>query len=158
MRRKAEAARASIRVAGNPAHARVLAEIHATAFPLGEKWSEGAFATHLALPGVFGCIAEPGGMILARVAADEAEVLTLAVAPEARRRGMGRALLQAAETEAAHRGATAMFLEVAANNRPAQALYAAAGYTEIGRRCRYYPNGDDALVMRRALQAPRATV
>ena len=133
------------------------AAIHAAAFPFAERWSEAAIATQLALPGVFGFMAEPGGAILARVAADEAEILTLAVVPGARRRGLGRALLDDAQTEAARRGAVSMFLEVAEDNLSARALYAAAGYTEIGRRRCYYPNGGDALVMRRALQPAAAT-
>lgn len=140
-----------------PFDAPVLAAISASACPDGEQWSEAAFAAQLAFPGVFGFIAEAGGAILARVAADEAEILTLAVEPDARRIGLGRALLDAAQQEAARRGAAAMFLEVAAGNAPARALYAAAHYAEIGRRRRYYPNGCDALVLRRALQPPVET-
>jgi ribosomal-protein-alanine N-acetyltransferase len=92
--------------------------------------------------------------LLARVAADEAEILTIGVAPEARRLGVGRGLLAAAMRRAASAGAAAMFLEVASTNTPARALYENAGFVRVGRRARYYPNGGDALVLRADLAAP----
>ena len=70
------------------AHVAPLAAIHAEAFPPREAWGEDAIALQLAMPGVFGLVHPRGGMILARVTEDEAEVLTLAVAPEARRQGV----------------------------------------------------------------------
>ncbi|MCS6921545.1 MAG: GNAT family N-acetyltransferase, partial [Elioraea sp.] len=74
-----------------------LAGLHAAAFPPGEAWGEDAFARLLALPGTTGALAAeedaPVGFVLARQALDEAELLTLAVLPERRRRGIGRALL-----------------------------------------------------------------
>ena len=85
------------------------------------------------------------------MAADEAEILTIAVAPAAHRQGIGAALLAAAMAQAALRGAAAMFLEVAEGNAAARALYAAAGFRQSGRRRRYYPDGADALVLRRSL-------
>ena len=134
-----------------PTHVAALAAIHAAAFPPGETWDTAAFAAQLALPGVFGFIGTPGGLVLGRVAADEAEILTLGVAPPARRGGMARALLAAAEAHAARLGAASMFLEVAEANLAARGLYGAAGYAPVGRRRRYYPDGGDALVLRRAL-------
>ena len=107
----------------------------------------------LGLPGVFGRIHPDGGMVLARVAADEADILTLAVAPEAQRRGLGRALLLAALDEAARRGAKSMFLEVSVTNEAASALYLSCGFTQVGRRRGYYAGGGDALVMRARLTA-----
>jgi ribosomal-protein-alanine N-acetyltransferase len=81
--------------------------------------------------------------------------LTLAVAPEARRRGLGRALLDAGLAAAAASGAEAMFLEVAADNAAALALYAGAGFDRVGLRRGYYPrvagSAADALTLRRAL-------
>jgi ribosomal-protein-alanine N-acetyltransferase len=65
-------------------------------------------------------------------------------------------LLHAAEARAAADGARTMFLEVAPENFAARALYASAGYTEVGRRPRYYPDGSDALVLARPL-SPAAT-
>ncbi len=128
-----------------------MAAIHGTAFPPGERWDATAFAGQLALPGGLGLIDPAGGLILARVAADEAEVLTLAVAPQLRRCGSGRALVAEAMAQSAARGAVAMFLEVACSNAAALALYAAAGFAPVGERRRYYPNGEDALVLRRNL-------
>ena len=87
-------------------------------------------------------------MILARVAADEAEILTLAVHPERRRHGLGSALLGAAVDRAIASGARSMFLEVAVTNKAARALYAAHGFVEAGLRRRYYSDGTDALILR----------
>ena len=134
-------------VAATPAHAPAMALLHGSAFPLGERWGVDAIGLQLGRPGAFGWVAPDGGMILARTAADEAEVLTLAVDPASRRQGIGRALLRQGMATARERGAQAMFLEVAAGNAPAQALYAAAGFSVVGRRPRYYPGGGDALVL-----------
>ena len=91
---------------------------------------------------------EAGGLVLARVVADEAEILTLAVDPRLRRQGGGRLLLRAAMDSARQRGAVAMFLEAAPSNAAALALYGSAGFVQVGRRPRYYPGGGDALVLR----------
>ena len=99
----------------------------------------------LAMPGVFGFIDGRGGFILVRAAGGEAEILTLAVEPSARRRGLGRALLDQALAATA---GSPLFLEVAADNAVARALYGAAGFTECGRRTGYYGAGRDALVLR----------
>ncbi len=105
-------------------------------------------ATLLAMPGCTGLIHPVGGLILLRTAADEAEILTLAVHPEARRRGVGHALLTSG---LALSDAAAVFLEVAAANLPALALYYAAGFSQCGLRRQYYADGGDALVLRRLL-------
>lgn len=133
-----------------PAHAEAMALLHGRAFAV-HGWGADAIGLQLTLPGAFGWIAPAGGMILARVAADEAEVLTLAVEPAAQGRGVGRALLEQAMDTARQLGAGAIFLEVGARNAPARALYAAAGFVMVGRRCGYYPDGNDALVLRRPL-------
>jgi [ribosomal protein S18]-alanine N-acetyltransferase len=135
-------------------HAAALAAIHAAAFPPGENWSANVISLQLALPGAFGLIDRRGGMLLARVAADEAEILTLAVAPAVRCSGVASDLLRAACARAQADGARTMFLEVAVNNAPAQALYTAASFQPVGRRPRYYANGGDALVLRLTLPAP----
>lgn len=128
-----------------------LAVLHAAAFPPAEAWGAEAMALMLEMPGAFGLWRPGAGLILARAAAGEAEVLTLAVLPSGRRRGLGTALLAGAMQGAVLRGATAMFLEVAAGNAAALALYRASGFAEVGRRRRYYADGADALVMRRDL-------
>jgi ribosomal-protein-alanine N-acetyltransferase len=142
------------------AAAPMLAVLHAASFEDGQAWGPDAIALMLALPGAFALCAEAEadagglqGFVMARVAADEAEILTLAVPPPARRRGLGLALMRAALAEAAARGARAMFLEVAAGNEAARALYGALGFAEVGRRRRYYADGADAVVLRRDLAA-----
>jgi ribosomal-protein-alanine N-acetyltransferase len=105
-----------------PAHARAMAAIHEAAFPPAERWGAAAIATTLALPGVLGLLAPAGGMALARLAADEAELLTLAVLPARQRRGLGRRLLAAAMAQAAAQRSVAMFLEVKASNDGALAV------------------------------------
>jgi ribosomal-protein-alanine N-acetyltransferase len=138
-------------VCATQAHVPPLAAIHAASFPLREAWGEDAISLQLALPGVFGLLHPRGGMLLARVTADEAEVLTLAVAPQARRQGVATALLTGAMAEAQVRTARSMVLEVAVGNAAARALYALAGFVESGRRPRYYVDGGDALILRAPL-------
>ncbi|MGK7861012.1 GNAT family N-acetyltransferase [Falsiroseomonas sp. E2-1-a4] len=132
----------------NPADA---AALHAASFPPAEAWGTAAIALMLDMPGAFGVLRPGAGFVLVRVAADEAEILTLAVVPTARRAGLGSALMAEAMAGARARGATALFLEVSDRNAQARALYAACGFTEVGRRRRYYADGADALVLRRAL-------
>jgi [ribosomal protein S18]-alanine N-acetyltransferase len=130
------------------AHAAILAAVHASAFPPRERWGIDAISLQLALPGVFGFLHPHGGMLLARVTADEAEILTLAVEPRARRQGVARALLTNALAEARGRGARAMLLEVSVSNAAARALYDRAGFVEVGRRLCYYADGSDAMILR----------
>ena len=130
-------------VANSPA----LAGLHASAFPPAEAWGADAMALMLEMPGAFGLWQPGGGLVLARVVAGEAEILTLAVTPARRRQGLGAALLAGAMQAAALRGATGMFLEVAAGNAGALALYRGFGFAQVGHRRRYYPDGTDALVL-----------
>lgn len=131
--------------------AALLAELHAQAFPPADRWGADAIGMLVALPGHVALLAtmdgEPAGFVLGRVAAEEAEILTLAVRPAARRAGMGRALMLALMAEAAQRGAATLFLEVAEGNAAARGLYSGLGGQEVGRRRRYYPDGSDALVL-----------
>lgn len=133
------------------ADAPALAALHAAALPANQAWGTDAIALLLALPGAFGFWRPHQGFGLARVAADEAEILTLAVAPAARRQGLARALLAAMAARAAGAGAAALFLEVGVGNAAARALYVGAGFACVGRRARYYADGTDALLLRRAL-------
>lgn len=95
------------------------------------------------------------GFVLARLAADEAEILTIAVDPTVRGKGVGRALLAENLRQAARAGARAMFLEVDQDNAPALALYGRVGFVKVGERKGYYPGKDGqratAIVMRKAL-------
>jgi len=137
--------------------AAVLAALHAACFPPADAWGPAAIATMLELPGGFGLWWPQDGFVLAHIAADEAEIMTLCVVPAARRRGRGAALLVAAMVRAAAGGAAAMFLEVAEGNEGARRLYAAAGFQQVGRRPRYYRDGGDALLLRCALREPEPT-
>ena len=130
-----------------------LSRVHRRAFTPG--WGAEEIADLASGPGAFGLIVEDGaplGMILCRALAGEAEVLTLAVDPDARRQGVARALVAAAAIAARSAGAQAMFLEVAVDNDPALALYEAHGFVRAGRRPSYYDRGGgiyvDAVVMR----------
>ncbi|WP_419319249.1 GNAT family N-acetyltransferase [Caulobacter sp. ErkDOM-E] len=136
----------------------ILADLHDRAFP--RPWSALEFEALLKSPGVFAVMGEAGepavekGFILCRSIAGEAEVLTIAVDPAARRRGWGGALVEMAAGIATETGSEAMFLEVASDNTAAVALYAATGFARVGLRKGYYPHPDgarDAIVMRRAL-------
>ncbi|MDR0477324.1 MAG: ribosomal protein S18-alanine N-acetyltransferase [Desulfobulbaceae bacterium] len=87
------------------------------------------------------------------LAADEAELLKIAVPLARRRQGIGRALLADAVAGAARAGARRFFLEVREHNQAARALYAGAGFIEIGRRQGYYRQpADDALVLEKSLR------
>ncbi len=139
-------------------HVALLVDLHTASFHAG--WNAEAFVTLLQSPGVIGHIAfdesAPKGLgfVLLRIVADEAEILTLAVYPERRGLGIGRALVEAAHKTAGAAGARALFLEVGEHNRAARSLYDKAGFTPVGRRAGYYGATDgreDALVLRKRL-------
>jgi ribosomal-protein-alanine N-acetyltransferase len=142
--------------------AAILAAAHARSFDAG--WSAADIANLMSAMGGFAVLAEedsaPTGFILGRAIGGEAEILTLVVAPDRRRQGTGQALVEALAAEAVRRGATAAYLEVAADNAAAQALYAKAGFVRAGLRRAYYARGGarpvDALVLRRALNSEPA--
>ena len=133
-----------------------MAALHARCFTVPRPWAAAEFAALLAEATVF-AVQSPAGFALGRVAADEVELLTIAVAPEARRLGQGRDLMAAFTATAAARGARSAFLEVAADNAAAIALYHAAGFAVAGRRRGYDRLADgsavDALVMAKSLDA-----
>ncbi len=129
----------------------MLAILHAFAFAEDEAWGPDAMALTLELPGTFGLLCPGAGMILVRVVRDQAEVLTLAVAAPRQRRGTGAALLEAGMAAARQSGAGEIFLEVSTANGVARRLYERFGFTEVGRRPRYYADGTDALIMRAIL-------
>ena len=149
------------------------ADLHARAFTTPRPWSEAEFASLTADPFAFLLVEGDAGFLLGRVVAGEAELLTLAVAPEARGRGLGRRLVSRFLYQARLRGAEVAFLEVAEDNAPAQAVYQSAGFVCAGRRRGYFhkpvgraangaadgPTGGpvDALVMRRVLTDGAAT-
>jgi ribosomal-protein-alanine N-acetyltransferase len=104
-------------------------------------------------PTRYAVVAErPGGVVVGYAVllavATTADVLRVAVDPAHRGRGVGGALLADLLAEASRRGCDAALLEVGVPNSAATAMYRAAGFTEIGRRPRYYAGGTDASVMR----------
>ena len=132
-----------------------LAALHRRSFRTPPPWSEADFATFTADPLAFLLVEGDAGFLLGRAVAGEAELLTLAVAPESRRLGLGARLVARFLYQARLRGATRAFLEVSAENPAAIALYESAGFTEAGRRRGYYatPEGRriDAIVLARDL-------
>ena len=137
------------------AHAGLIAGMHHVCF--AEPWSEKAMAELLVLPGVYGWLAsaegqqgwQPQGFVMARVAADEAEILTIMVLPPYRRHGLAQRLLEAALDNAKMQGAQKMYLEVASSNDNAMQLYTKVGFVQVGCRKRYYADGVDALLLSR---------
>lgn len=146
-----------IEAAGEHAAA-LLAELHAQAFP--RPWSADDIAKLLQNPTTFALISRQEralGFVMAWAAAGDSEILTVAVVPEARRRGVGASLVTSAGVAALVRGAASMHLEVAEDNTAARALYAKLGYSEAGRRPAYYAADHgrvDAIIMRRTLPRP----
>lgn len=137
-----------------------LAAIHAASFHRG--WGADDLATMLRDPAVIAHVvrrratAPAGGFILSRVAADEAEILTVATAPRLRGRGYGGRLVAAHLPDLMRAGVRRLFLEVEAENAPALKLYERAGFVPIGRRKGYYRTATgtaDAVTMRRDLPA-----
>jgi ribosomal-protein-alanine N-acetyltransferase len=114
-----------------------LARLHAAAFTQDRPWSAAEFASLQSLPGTV-LLGDARAILLARVTLDEAEVLTLATDPRYQRQGLASALLLRFHERARAQGATRALLEVAEDNAPARALYAAHGYEEAGRRRAYY--------------------
>jgi len=133
------------------------AQIHAA------PWSIGNFRDSLAV-GYSACVGEREGRILVygvlMLARGGAQILNLSVVPDARRRGLGRALLRRFIDDAVRLGAEQLFLEVRVANVAAVGLYESEGFARVARRERYYPAAgpelvrEDALVMRRALPRP----
>jgi len=119
-----------------------------------ERWTEGMFRNELDA-GHYYLVAREGDTVLgygglAVFGQEEAWINNLAVRRDAQRRGIGRALVSALLAEAERRSVPRVLLEVAANNIPAQKLYARFGFETVGIRRGYYqPSNTDALVMRR---------
>ena len=144
-------------------HAPVLADLHRRCFDPG--WSAKSVAELLALPGVAASLAllapaQPVGFIIAHLAADVSEILTLGVIEPYRRSGVARALVMEAARMLAERGARKLHIEVAQSNAPALKLYENLGFTQTGLRPKYYAASDgsreDAITMMSLLPiAPR---
>lgn len=133
-----------------------MADLHAECFTTPRPWSADEFAELLSDNSVI-CDFSERGFIFGRVMLDEAELLTVAVAPDARRAGVGAGLTDRFHEMAMKRGARTAFLEVADTNDAAKSLYRRCGYKQVGLRKGYYrePTGAriDAVVMKRCLFA-----
>jgi ribosomal-protein-alanine N-acetyltransferase len=134
-----------------------LAALHAAAFRRG--WSAQEFERLLIERNVVADRAMSGtrlaGFVISRIAADQAEILSIAVAPPHRRHGLARRLLDVHMRRLAIYGINSLFLEVDERNEPARRLYTGFGFVEVGRRESYYAdagqNAGAALVLRRDL-------
>jgi [ribosomal protein S18]-alanine N-acetyltransferase len=139
--------------AAQPRDAAPIAALHAASFRRG--WDEDEVYRLLVDPAVIAhrLIIRRAtiGFIMSRMAADEAEILSVAIAPARRGRGLSRPLLDFHLRNLAGRGVRTVFLEVDEQNEPARRLYGGAGFEEISRRQGYYDNGATALVLRRDL-------
>ncbi|MBO5833501.1 MAG: ribosomal protein S18-alanine N-acetyltransferase [Alphaproteobacteria bacterium] len=122
-----------------------LANLHKLCFP-HKPWGADDFADLKKS----GCeiIASQNGFIVYRATLDEAEIITIGVHPDARRTGIAAAMLGIAEADLKKQGIKHIFLEVAADNAPARALYEQNGFVQIGVRPKYY-DGTDAIMMRK---------
>ena len=124
-----------------------LANLHQKCFP-HKPWNANDFADLKNS----GCeiIASQNGFIVWRATLDEAELITIGVAPDARRTGIAAAMMGIMESELKKSGVKSVFLEVAENNIPARKLYEQNGYVQIGVRPKYY-DGIDAIMMKKDL-------
>ncbi|MBP2704822.1 ribosomal protein S18-alanine N-acetyltransferase [Microbispora sp. RL4-1S] len=127
-------------------------EIERATFP-ADAWSEAMMrgelrdqprTRHYVVAEIDGTIVGYAGLA---VAADQADVQTIAVLAGHRRAGIGAALMDELLAEAVRRGASSVFLEVRADNPPAQAMYERFGFVRLGVRRRYYDDGTDAITM-----------
>ncbi|HVE11958.1 MAG TPA: ribosomal protein S18-alanine N-acetyltransferase [Elusimicrobiota bacterium] len=124
-------------------------------WPTAPGWSRAQFAEELGRAGSVLLVADDGGAVgyaCMWLVAGEAQVLNIAVAPAAARRGVGRALLAALLERA--RGAARATLEVSEPNLAARRLYEGAGFRVVGRRAKYYNDGSDAILMDKDLSCP----
>ena len=144
----------------SPIDAEIAAALRQAAMtdPWERPWGTASVALLLRDPGILATLAirgeAPAGFSFIRVAGPEAEILALAVAPDHRRHGIGRRLIDAAVDDCAHAGVEKLFLEVAVPNDAARALYAGCGFRQVGHRPDYYRGigiAVDALVLMRDL-------
>lgn len=146
-------------VEARPEDAASIAAMHARLFD--EPWDPPSVARLIDRPAALAMLARTietcaaTGFVIAQVAADEAEILTIGVAPEWQRRGIARLLLRKLARKAAARGARHLYADAAVDNEPAIALYARLGFEPSGRRKAYYARRttapSDAVLLAKAL-------
>lgn len=121
-----------------------------------DPWSEASISSELENPISLWLVAEADGVVQGYIGSQSAppdcDIMNLAVAPDARRRQLGKTLLRSLIDELHRRGTERLFLEVRASNVPARALYASFGFEQVGLRKKYYVNPvEDALILRKEL-------
>jgi len=147
----------------NAQDSNAIQRIHAVAFLHG--WSSDDFRSLIGESTVFGFVARPQGQpndacgfVLARLVVGEGEILTIAVARDVQRQGVGRALMDAVLRHLYQERAETLFLEVDEANIAAQALYRRLGFQKVGVRPAYYETAkgrSSALILRRDLKRAR---
>jgi [ribosomal protein S18]-alanine N-acetyltransferase len=126
----------------SPERAEEIAKLHARLFP--EAWDEAAVKALLEHPASTSLLAIAGepkivtGFVIGQLAADEAEIISIGVAPDWQRQGLGKKLVDGLIRAVKRGEARKLFLEVAEDNAAARALYLAHGFKETGRRKGYY--------------------
>ena len=136
----------------NASHVPQIAQLEKRCF--SDPWSEKSIASELENPLSVWLVAVDGGQLIGYVGSQtvlgETDMMNLAVAPEARRRGTGRALVLALVDALTEKGSHSLMLEVRVSNTPAQKLYESLGFSQVGRRPKYYVNPrEDALILRK---------
>jgi [ribosomal protein S18]-alanine N-acetyltransferase len=134
-----------------------MARLHSETF-LQEPWSKDFISKLLNRQGALALLAKTNpphsslaGFILLQCAADEAEILTIAVAQDQQRQGIGTKLLERAIKHLTAQNITNLFLDVSCNNQPAIALYDHLGFIQCGNRPNYYKDGSDGVLMAKTL-------
>ena len=136
----------------NESHVAQVAQLEKLCF--STPWSENSIRHELTNPLSLWLVAVEDGKLLGYVGSqtvmDEADMMNVAVAPDERRRGIGRELVEALVLALKEKNAHSLTLEVRASNEPAKALYEQLGFVQIGRRPNYYRNPkEDALILRK---------
>jgi len=134
-----------------------IARLERLSFPV--PWKRDYFEVEIGAPWRFNrvalCAGSLAGYVFCAFAGGEVHVNKIAVAPAFRREGVASALMDDVFAFAARVDAEEMYLEVRVSNQPARAFYRGLGFSEAGRRARYYFDGEDALVMVRTFPGPR---
>ena len=136
----------------SPSDAELLADLHDACF--ARAWDAVAMLAFALSPEtlcLIGLAGMPGGLLIARKAGDEAEILTFGVVPSCRSKGLGRALLRTSTEHLRASGTKRLFLEVEEGNEAALRLYRSSGGQPVGRRQGYYDHGTDAVIFSLAL-------
>lgn len=136
------------------AHVPQIAELEKLCF--SDPWSEASVSGELENPLSYWLVFTEGSRVLGYIGsqsvAPEADIMNLAVVPDCRGKGMGRALMNAMISHLKEQSITALFLEVRPSNTAARSLYEGLGFAEVGRRKKYYVNPiEDALILRKEL-------